>query len=158
MSNLIEAGHWMKMQKLKHQRDLLVQINDALLALAWCLTWGWLGVAKMSCILCHRGAQLILAYSWARLAILVAGKGSGNVFNSFCFFFFISVPLSSMSLSLISSTITSISFLPFSGRWHKMTHKGWHVVKPQHNQFLFEKTKVWKLLWKHYLKNNISKK
>ena len=30
-------------------------------------------------------------------------------------------------------------FLPFSGRWHKMTHKGWHVVKPQHNK---EKKKV----------------
>ena len=26
-------------------------------------------------------------------------------------------------------------FLPFSGRRHKMTHKGWRVVKPQHNQF-----------------------
>ena len=26
---------------------------------------GWSGVAKVSCILCHRGVQLILAYSWA---------------------------------------------------------------------------------------------
>ena len=31
----------------------------------------------------------------------------------------------------ISSTI---SFLPFSGRRHKMTYKGWRVIKPQHNQ------------------------
>ena len=38
-------------------------------------------------------------------------------------------------LSLISSTISFISFLPFSGRRHKMTHKGWHVDKPKHNQF-----------------------
>ena len=38
---------------------------------------GWLGGAKMSCILGHRGVQQILAYSWARPAILVAGKGKG---------------------------------------------------------------------------------
>ena len=31
-------------------------------------------MAKVSCILHHRGVQLILAYSWARLAILVAGR------------------------------------------------------------------------------------
>ena len=35
----------------------------------------WLGGAKVSCIFCHQGVQLILAYSWARPAILVAGKG-----------------------------------------------------------------------------------
>ena len=33
------------------------------------------------------GIQLILAYSWARPAVLVAGKGrGGNVVISFCFF------------------------------------------------------------------------
>ena len=75
-------------------------------------------MAKVSCILRHWGVQLILAYSWARPAILVAGKGKGgDVFIS-------SVPLSSLSLSFISSTISSISFLPFFGRRHKMTHKG----------------------------------
>ena len=57
----------------------------------------------------------------------------GECFYFFCFFAFIPVNLSSLSLSFISSTIF-ISFLPFSGRRHKMTHKGWHVVKPQHNQ------------------------
>ena len=36
---------------------------------------GWSGGAKVSCILRHRGIQLILVYSLARLAILVAGKG-----------------------------------------------------------------------------------
>ena len=42
------------------------------------------------------------------------------------------VPLSYLSLSFISYTISSIFFLPFSGRRHKMTHKGWCVVvKPQ---------------------------
>ena len=38
---------------------------------------GWSGGAKVSCILRYRGVQLILAYSWARPAILVAGKGRG---------------------------------------------------------------------------------
>ena len=70
------------------------------------LNWGWLGVEKVSCIVRHWGIQLILAYSWARLAILVAGKGRGVCFY---FFSFIPVPLSSLSLSFISSTMSSIS-------------------------------------------------
>ena len=73
--------------------------------------WGWPGVAKVSCILRHWGIQL--AYSWARPAILVAGKGRDrNVFYFFCFFTSIPVPLHSLSLSFISSTISSI-FSPF---------------------------------------------
>ena len=37
----------------------------------------------VSCIISHQGIQLILAYSWAKPAILVAGKGrGGNVFIS----------------------------------------------------------------------------
>ena len=39
------------------------------------LPLGWLGVAKVLCILRRRGVQLILAYNWARPALLVAGKG-----------------------------------------------------------------------------------
>ena len=57
---------------------------------------GWSGVAKVSCILRHQGAQLILTYSWARLVILVAGKGRGECFYFFCFFPFIPVPLTSL--------------------------------------------------------------
>ena len=34
----------------------------------------------MLCILHHWGVQLILAYSWARPAILVVGKGRGGMF------------------------------------------------------------------------------
>ena len=37
-------------------------------------------MAKVLCILRHCGAQLILAYSWARPAILVAGKDRGGMF------------------------------------------------------------------------------
>ena len=36
--------------------------------------------AKVSCILRHRGVQLLLAYSWASTAILVAGKGREGMF------------------------------------------------------------------------------
>ena len=44
--------------------------------------WGreWSNVAKVSCILRHWGVQLILTYSWARPAILIAGKGREGVF------------------------------------------------------------------------------
>ena len=41
---------------------------------------GWSGGAKVSCILSHQGVQLILAYSWARPAILVAGKDRRGMF------------------------------------------------------------------------------
>ena len=42
--------------------------------------WGWLGEAKVWCILRHRGVQLRLAYIWARPAILAADKGSSGMF------------------------------------------------------------------------------
>ena len=90
-------------------------------------SWRWEGggVVKVSCILCHWCIQLILAYSWARLAILVAGKGRGGMFYFFWFFTFIPVPLSSLSLSFVSSTtLLSLSSLSL----------GWRDVKPQLNQ------------------------
>ena len=49
--------------------------------------WGWLGVAKVSCILRHQGVKLILAYTLAMPTILVAGKGRGGMFL-FMFFHF----------------------------------------------------------------------
>ena len=49
---------------------------------------GLLGEAKMLCILRHQGLQLIFAYSWARPAVLVAGKW--EMFYFFCFFTFFS--------------------------------------------------------------------
>ena len=55
------------------------------------------------------GVHHILAYSWARLAILVAGNGRME-----CFYFFSFIPdsLSFLSLSFNSSTVSSISILP----------------------------------------------
>ena len=49
---------------------------------------GWSGGAKVSCSLHHRGVQLILAYSWARPATLVAGKGRGGMFLFLLFLHF----------------------------------------------------------------------
>ena len=57
-------------------------------------------MAKVSCILFHQGVQLILASSWARPAILVAGKGRGGMF------LFLPCPsLSSPLLSLLSPSL-----------------------------------------------------
>ena len=70
--------------------------------------WGWLGEAKVLCTLRHQGVQLILASSWAKPAVLAAGKGRGDCFYFFCFFtvihfHFSAVPsLSSPLLSLLS--------------------------------------------------------
>ena len=50
----------------------------------------WSGGAKVLCILHHWGVQLILAYSWARPAILVVGKGRGGMFLFLLFLHFYS--------------------------------------------------------------------
>ena len=72
---------------------------------------GWLGEAKVLCILHHWGIQLILTCSWARPAILAAGKGRGGMFlfllflhcHSFSFLLYPS--LSSPLLSLFSLSL-----------------------------------------------------
>ena len=116
----------------------ILGLKKKLLILKW--VGGWSGGAKVSCTSGHRGVQLILAYSWARPAILVAGKGRRGMFLFLLFLHFHSCSSFFPVLSFIYSTISSISFLPVSGRRHKMTHKGWCVVKPQHNQFKVSST------------------
>ena len=56
--------------------------------------------------------ELRIYFSWARPAIPVAGMGSrgGNVFYFFCFFTFIPVPFSSLSIPFISTTISLYLF------------------------------------------------
>ena len=54
------------------------------------ISLGWSGGAKVLCILHHRGVQLILAYNWARPAILVVGKGRGGMFLFLLFLHFLS--------------------------------------------------------------------
>ena len=86
------------------------------------LDLGVVKCAKVSCILLHFGVQLILAFSWTRPAIHVAGKDRGFFLGFFLFLLFLhfhSCSLSSLSLSFISSTISSVSFL--SGRRHNMS-------------------------------------
>ena len=101
---------------------------------------GWSGGAKVSCISRHQGIHLVLAYSWAiqktyswaRPAILVAGKGGGGMLLFLLFLHFHSsssffpVPLFHLFYCLFWGY--------FSGRRHKMTHKGWRVVKPHHKR------------------------
>ena len=108
---------------------------------------GW-GKGVLYCILHHWGVQLILAYSWARPAILAAGMGRGGLFlissESLLSFIFLFLPCPSLSpplLSLLSppflwETTLSLGDYTFSGRRHKMTHKGW--LKTQHNQFTLQ--------------------
>ena len=59
--------------------------------------------------------QLIWTYSLARPAILAAGKGRGGMFLFLLFITLIHLPRSYLSISFISSAISSISLLPFSG-------------------------------------------
>ena len=72
---------------------------------------GWLGEAKVLCILHHWGVQLILTCSWARPAILAAVKGRGGMFLFLLFlhchsFSFLPYPsLSSPLLSLFSLSL-----------------------------------------------------
>ena len=72
------------------------------------------GVAKVSCILCHRGVQVILAYIWARPAILVAGKGRGIMLLFLLFLHFHPVPLSSLSVFFISSLLSLLYLFSLS--------------------------------------------
>ena len=72
----------------------------------WSGGGGWgSGEAKVSCILRHRGVQLILASRWARPAILLAGKSGMVLFLLFLHFHscfsFVPVPLFHL-LSLLS--------------------------------------------------------
>ena len=66
------------------------------------------GGAKVSCILRHWGVQLIMAYSWARPAILVAGKGRGGMFLFLLFLHFHSVSLLCPSLSSLRLSLLSL--------------------------------------------------
>ena len=96
---------------------------------------GWLGEAKVSCILRHRGVQLILVYSWARPVILVAGiRVERECFIS-CVsslsFLFMFLPCPSL-FHLLYYLFNLAS--PFLWERHKMSHKGWCVVKCQLNQ------------------------
>ena len=87
----------------------------------------------------HRGVKLILAYSWARPAILVAGKGRGGgvggMFLFLLFFYFHScssffpVPLFHVLYCLFSL------FSPFFWETTQNDPQGFMCCKPLHNQY-----------------------
>ena len=102
----------------------LILSLTSILQASFSMFWPEVGGAPVwrRCRVSYVTGSLILVYSWARPILVVAGKGRGGIFLFLlCFFTLIPVPLSPLSLYFISS---SISFLSFSGRRQKMTHKG----------------------------------
>ena len=66
-------------------------------------------MAKVPCILRHQGVQLILAYSWARPASLVAGKGRGGMSFSSLSFLFLFLPCPCLASLLYLLSLFSLS-------------------------------------------------
>ena len=87
--------------------------------------------AKVSCIFHHWDVQLILAYSWARPAILVAGKGRGEWFVSSLSFLFLFLPCPSLSSPLVSLLSLSSLSLGDDTKWPTRVDVS---LNPQHNQ------------------------
>ena len=95
---------------------------------------GVIGWGKGVVYLMSPGRPTEIGYSWARPAILAEVRVEGNLFISSVTslsFIFLFLLCPSLTISF-SSTISSISFS--LGDNTKMTHKGWRVIKPQHNQ------------------------
>ena len=78
----------LRIQTDRSNKQQTPQIYRIRVYTVWHSSRGWLGGAKVSCIFCHRGVQLILAYSWARPAILIAGKGREVMFLFLLFLHF----------------------------------------------------------------------
>ena len=79
------------------------------------------GEAKVSCILRHQGIQLRLAYSWAKPAVLAAGKGRGGMFLFLLLFHFHSFsPFPCPSLLFPLHFLLSLFFLSLGEdtKWH----------------------------------------
>ena len=114
-SNTLECTVIIRVHVLRPSQPIRIMSSRSVNLLTW--SWAGLGGGRVwrrcpSCTLGYWGAQLIMAYSWARPATYVAGKGrgwGGGGGYFFCFFTFILVPLSSLPLSFISSTIYFIS-------------------------------------------------
>ena len=95
---------------------------------------GWCGVVYLM----SPDFQLILAYSWARTAILIAGKGRGGMFLFFLFLHFHSCssffPVSLLHLLYYLFYLFYYLFSPFLWETTQNGPQGLHVVKPQHNK------------------------
>ena len=100
---------WKKTQKTtsRSNKNFLIGVPNTEYT---CCPVGWLGMSqKVSCILHHRGVQIIFAYSWAKPAILAEGKGRRGMFLFLLFFSLSFIFLSPLPLSFISSTVSYLS-------------------------------------------------
>ena len=124
------------------------KVSTLLSPLVWLLTFccvtedGWV---RQRCHLASPGCPTDIGLqSQARPAAPAAGKGRWGMFLFRLFLHCHSFSFLPCPISFISSTVSSISLLPFSGRRHRMTHKFWRVVKPNTIKFV-----VWQHL--HWL-------
>ena len=98
----------------KHSLNVLVRIGQVVwpcLVHIWyfsCPCEGVVGCGKGVMYLTSPGHPTDIGLQLARLATLMAGKGRGECFYFFCFFPFIPVPLSSLSPTFISFTVSSL--------------------------------------------------
>ena len=65
---------------MRFRRAVLVLRQFLFIDTSMMFKLGVVGCGEGVMYLCHWGVQLILAYRWARPAILVAGKGRGGMF------------------------------------------------------------------------------
>ena len=101
-ANVLKFNIWIPYEKIRGAFFFVLSI------------WGWWGGAKVLCILHHWGVQLILAYSWARPAILVVGKGRGGMFLCLLFLHFHSCSLFLPCPSLSSPLLSLLSLFSLS--------------------------------------------
>ena len=90
---------------------------------------GVVGCGEGVMSLTSQGRPTDLAYSWVRLAILVTGRSRQGMYLFLLLLRFHSCSSFFPVTFSISSTISSISFLPFSGRQHNMIPNPINVLK-----------------------------
>ena len=102
---------------------------------------GWLGEAKVSCSFCHQGAQLMLAYSWARPAVLAAGKDIGRMLLFLLCIRFLSFP-SFFPIPVFHLYYLFCLFSPFL--WETTQNDPWvdGLLNSQHNQSISQISKM----------------
>ena len=137
-------------EKKKKKKNRLLQIllgalranrnQESLLILTFWL--GVVGCGKGVVHLTWSWSPTDIGLSWARPAILAVDKGKGRMFLFALFLHF-----HSFSSSPVHLLHLFFYLLPFSGRWLKMTHKSWCVVKPQHNILTTNKLVQLTMLW-----------
>ena len=112
---------------------------------------GWMGMAKVLCILRHRVVQLKLAYSWARPPVLVAGKSRGGMFLFLHSFLILFLPFPSFS----SPPLTLLSLFSLSlGDDTKWPTRVDVSLNPNTINFSTEKNWYFSCLQKHLMGTN----